>query len=116
MSDCVTVAVLTLPLWVTSLRPCTPPVWFTVAILPVLIWLIVLSFARTAGVPIVPARIHYPHKRVTIGAPLPARPDLSADMDVLRRFYEAGAGKNPDQASRVWLREEDEEATGPPAT
>jgi 1-acyl-sn-glycerol-3-phosphate acyltransferase len=62
--------------------------------------------ARAAEVPIVPARIHYPKKLVTVGSPLRPGDDLMADMDVLRRFYAPGRGKYPEQASEIRLAEE----------
>ena len=62
--------------------------------------------ARTARVPIVPARIDYPHKIVTMGPPLRPGNDLTLDMDVLRQFFAGGVGKFPDQASAIRLAEE----------
>ncbi len=69
--------------------------------------------ARTAGVPIVPARIHYPAKAVTIGPPLAASDDLTADMDVLRDFYAGAEGKYPEQVSEIRLVEEETGRPGP---
>jgi 1-acyl-sn-glycerol-3-phosphate acyltransferase len=62
--------------------------------------------ARTAQVPIVPAKIHYPRKLVTVGPPLVPGEDLTIDMDTLRRFYADGHGKYPEQASAPRLSEE----------
>ena len=62
--------------------------------------------AQTARVPIVPARIDYQHKLVTIGPPLLVGADLTKDMDVLRQSFAGGRGKYPDQASEIRLLEE----------
>jgi len=72
--------------------------------------------ARTARVPIVPARIHYPHKLVTVGPPLIPGDDPTTDMDVLRRFYAGGKGKYPEQASDMRLVEEGSGRGGAHAT
>jgi len=62
--------------------------------------------AHTARVPIVPARINYPEKLVTLGPPLIPGDDLSADMDILRSFFAGGMGKYPAQMSDIRLEEE----------
>jgi hypothetical protein len=67
-------------------------------------------------VPIVPARIDYAQKLVTMGAPLLVGADLTSDMDVLRRFFEGGRGKYPDQASEIRLIEETAGPNGSRAT
>jgi 1-acyl-sn-glycerol-3-phosphate acyltransferase len=69
--------------------------------------------ARTAGVPIVPAGINYPEKLVTVGPPLVPSGDLTADMDVFRRFYSGSVGKYPDQSSDIRLVEEEPTPGGP---
>jgi 1-acyl-sn-glycerol-3-phosphate acyltransferase len=71
--------------------------------------------ARTARVPIMPARINYPRKLVTVGAPLRPGDDLIADMDVLRRFFADGKGRYPEQASDIRLAEEEGGPDGSPA-
>jgi 1-acyl-sn-glycerol-3-phosphate acyltransferase len=68
--------------------------------------------AQTAGVPIVPAKINYAEKTVTLGPPLLPGRDLPADMDVLRQFYTGGVGKFPDQASVIRLVEEEGSSNG----
>lgn len=62
--------------------------------------------ARSAGVPIVPARIDYRKKVVVLGEALTPGDDLASDMQQLRDFYAHGVGKFPDQASPVRLVEE----------
>jgi 1-acyl-sn-glycerol-3-phosphate acyltransferase len=62
--------------------------------------------ARTAAVPIVPAKINYSRKLVTMGLPLRPGARVTDDMDRLRDFYEDGHGKYPDQASTPRLPEE----------
>ena len=71
--------------------------------------------ARTAGVPIVPARINYERKMVTFGSPLRAGADVTADMDGLRAFFASGRGKFPDQASMIRLAEEEQGRDGVPS-
>ena len=68
--------------------------------------------ARTARVPIVPARINYARKMVAIGPPLRPSGDLTADMDVLRHFFAGGSGKHPEQASDIRLSEESDGSHG----
>ena len=72
--------------------------------------------AQTAGVPIVPAKINYEKKIVTLGSPLRPGHDLTADMDDLRRFFAGGVGKFPDQASVIRLAEEEQGSNGSRAT
>lgn len=62
--------------------------------------------ARSAGVPIVPGKIHYEKKVVVLGEPLTPGDDLSEDMQRLRDFYADGFGRFPHQASSVRLIEE----------
>lgn len=71
--------------------------------------------AQTVGVPIVPARIDYAQRLVTMGAPLLVGADLTSDMDVLRRFFEGGRGKYPQQASEIRLIEETAGQNGSPS-
>lgn len=72
--------------------------------------------SQAARVPIVPARIDYQDKIITLGPPLTASTDVKADMDVLRRFYAASKGKFPDQASKIRLVEEEQGRDGSQAT
>ncbi|MDH3396587.1 MAG: 1-acyl-sn-glycerol-3-phosphate acyltransferase [Acidimicrobiia bacterium] len=72
--------------------------------------------ARSARVPIVPARIDYSQKLVTIGPPLLTGRDLTHDMDVLRRFFASGNGKYPEQESEIRLVEESSGPSGSRAT
>jgi 1-acyl-sn-glycerol-3-phosphate acyltransferase len=62
--------------------------------------------ARTALVPIVPAKINYQRKLVTLGDPLRPGDSVTHDMDRLRAFFADGHGKFPDQASDPRLHEE----------
>lgn len=62
--------------------------------------------ARTARVPIVPGKIDYPAKVVTLGPTLEPGPDVRSDMDVLRAFFAGAVGKYPDAASEIRLAEE----------
>ena len=68
--------------------------------------------ARTAQVPIAPARINYPEKLVTIGQSFVPGDDLTADMGALRAFYANGQGRHADQASEIRLVEETGDPTG----
>jgi 1-acyl-sn-glycerol-3-phosphate acyltransferase len=72
--------------------------------------------AHTSQVPIVPARIDYQHKTITLGPPLTAGGEVRADMDLLRAFFADGRGKFPDQASRIRLVEEERGPGGSQAT
>ena len=62
--------------------------------------------ARTAKVPIVPAKINYAKKLVTMGDPLHPGDSTTDDMDRLREFFRDGHGKYPEQASEPRLAEE----------
>lgn len=62
--------------------------------------------ARTAGAPILPAKINYEEKLVTMGEPLLPGESVTSDMDRLRVFYADGRGKFPDQTSDPRLTEE----------
>lgn len=72
--------------------------------------------SRSARVPIVPARIDYERKIVTLGPPLQAGTDVRADMGVLRAFFASGRGKFPEQASMIRLVEEERDPDGSQAT
>jgi 1-acyl-sn-glycerol-3-phosphate acyltransferase len=62
--------------------------------------------ARAAGVPIVFSFMDYEHKRAGVGPTLHPTGDMSADMDVVRAFYEGINGKYPANQGPIVLREE----------
>ena len=62
--------------------------------------------AAAAGVPIVPACVDFPGKRVVVSAPVRHDGDEKTLMDRLRPFFEAGAGKGGEGKGPVRLREE----------
>ncbi len=55
--------------------------------------------ARSAGVPIVPAAIHYRRKRILLGPPLQPGEDLAADLEQLWAFF--AAESDPAHAARL---------------
>ena len=63
--------------------------------------------ARGAGVPIICAFLDYRRRVGGIGPILTPTDDLTADMDVIRDFYDGVTGKCPERTARVRLREED---------
>lgn len=62
--------------------------------------------AEAAGVPIVPSLLDYGRRTGGFGPPLYPSGDVSADMDVLRAFYEGSQGKYPDEFGPIRLAEE----------
>lgn len=63
--------------------------------------------ARQAGVPIVCAYLDYRRKVGGIGPTVRARGDASADMPVIRAFYDGITGRYPELTTPVRLLEED---------
>ena len=59
--------------------------------------------ARGAGVPIVPGRLDYPTRTVTIGGPIAMTGDVSRDMAEFRAFYAGARGMYPARASDIAL-------------
>lgn len=55
--------------------------------------------ARKAGIPIVPVRIDYPHKTITILEPFRPGEDLEQEMLKISSFYSAEQAKNPQNFS-----------------
>lgn len=62
--------------------------------------------ALGAGVPIVPASIDRPTRRIAVGPPLQLSGDPHRDMEAIRRFYANVQGIHPENAGTVRLREE----------
>jgi 1-acyl-sn-glycerol-3-phosphate acyltransferase len=57
--------------------------------------------AKGAEVPIVPAAIDYPRRRIIFGEPLTATDDLAADTEILLAFYARHAHpRHPDRMSK----------------
>lgn len=57
--------------------------------------------ARGAGVPVVPAAIDYPRKRIIFGPALNPGADYDADLRTLLAFYrERGVGRHPERYSK----------------
>jgi 1-acyl-sn-glycerol-3-phosphate acyltransferase len=65
-----------------------------------------IRIAAAAGVPILPAYIHFPRKEVVLGSPIAFEGDEKALMERLRRFYEAGEGKDGEGKGPVRLEKE----------
>lgn len=61
--------------------------------------------ARAAGVPILMAYFDYPRKSVGIEGMFYPSDDIEADFEYIRTFYADHAGKNPDQASLIRVRD-----------
>ena len=66
--------------------------------------------ARDAGLPIVPGFIDSKTRTLGLGPALELSGDVSADMDVLRAFYEGKKGVRPGQESTIRISLEDEDA------
>ena len=64
--------------------------------------------ALAAEVPVLPASISGPDKTVTIGSPLTASGDLTADMDAIRASFDGVEGIQPGNETPVLLAEEGE--------
>lgn len=62
--------------------------------------------AAEANVPIVPAYIHFPEKRVVLGDPIEFGGNEKELMDRLRTFFEAGEGKDGEGKGPVRLEVE----------
>lgn len=65
-----------------------------------------VRIAAEARVPIVPARIDFPRKRVELGSPIDFEGDERALMDRLRVFYEVSKGKDGRGKGPVRLKDE----------
>jgi 1-acyl-sn-glycerol-3-phosphate acyltransferase len=59
--------------------------------------------ARGAGVPIVPGKLDYPTRTVTIGQPMQMTGDVDRDMAGFRAFYTGARGMYPAKASEIAL-------------
>lgn len=59
--------------------------------------------ARGAGVPIVPGKLDYPSRTVTIGSPIAMTGDVERDMDAFRAFYSGARGLYPGKESGIAL-------------
>ncbi len=62
--------------------------------------------ALAAKVPIVFSYIDFDHKRAGFGPTLYPTGDITADMDVIRAFYEPIIGRHPENQGPIVLREE----------
>jgi 1-acyl-sn-glycerol-3-phosphate acyltransferase len=65
-----------------------------------------IRIAAEAGVPILPVYIHFPRKEVVLGSLISFEGDETALMEELRRFYEAGEGKDGEGKGPVRLEKE----------
>ena len=65
-----------------------------------------IRIAAEAGVPILPVYIHFPRKEVVLGSPISFEGDQKALMETLRRFYQAGEGKDGEGKGPVRLEKE----------
>ena len=70
-----------------------------------------LKIAEATGAPIVPARINYETKKVTLGGPIAFDGSVEPVMDTLRAFFAMGRGRNPEGAGTVALRGESPSGT-----
>ena len=59
--------------------------------------------ARRAGVPIVPGRIDYPARTITLGSPQFMTGDAAEDIRFFREFYASARGYRPEKASAIEL-------------
>lgn len=65
-----------------------------------------LLIAEATGAPIVPARVDYPRKQVTLGEPITHIGDTAATMDRIRAFYDGAVGKRAEGMGPITVREE----------
>lgn len=63
--------------------------------------------ALAAGVPLVPASLDRPTRRITLGPAMTLSGDPADDMGVIRSFYAGTRGIHPEKASAIRLREEE---------
>jgi len=68
------------------------------------------QMATLAGVPIVCGYVDYGRRVGGLGEAWMPSGEVRADMDRIRAFYEGVQGENPELESRIWLREEGEDA------
>jgi 1-acyl-sn-glycerol-3-phosphate acyltransferase len=62
--------------------------------------------ALEAGIPVVPAAINRPARRIILGPPLTLSGDRDRDMEAIRSFYAGVEGVHPEKASPVRLCDE----------
>ena len=65
-----------------------------------------LAIANAVKAPILPARVDYDGKRITLGLPIAHRGDVDDTMRQLRTFYKGASGKNAIGMGPVRVREE----------
>ena len=68
--------------------------------------------ALAAGVPIVPASLDRPTRRITLGPAMTPSGDPAGDMEAIRAFYAGTRGIHPEKASAIRLHEEEAAASG----
>ena len=59
--------------------------------------------ALKAGVPVVPGRLDYPSRTITIGSPQMMTGDVQTDLASFREFYASARGYRPEQAGTIDL-------------
>lgn len=69
--------------------------------------------AQAANVPIVCGSLDFPTRTARIGLALFPTGNIKADMDQIRAYYADTAGRHPDNATPVRLREEQEDSLPP---
>lgn len=65
-----------------------------------------LAIANAVGAPIVPAKVDYGSKQITLGKPIVHTGDINTTMTELRFFYDGSLGKNADGVGPVRVKEE----------
>ena len=63
--------------------------------------------ALAAKVEIMPVRLDFSRKTMTIGEPLMPSGDIAADMDTMRSFFKGALGYRPEQMTPVGLSDEE---------
>lgn len=65
-----------------------------------------LSIAQAVHAPIVPARVNFESREITLGDPITHSGDVVATMDRIRWFYADAMGKNPEGKGPIRVKEE----------
>lgn len=65
-----------------------------------------LTIAKAVGAPIVPAKVDFGNKQITLGRPMDHSGDITETMTELRAFYEGAEGKNAAGMGPVMVKEE----------
>ena len=70
------------------------------------------QIALAAQIPVVCGYLDYKNKVACLGYTFIPTGNVVEDMDKIREFYKPIQGKNPENTSRIRLREEDEQEQG----